>query len=84
MSANETQIGGNHYKQLTPQPWDVTLAWEAQGAIGQAEAAIIWYLARWRTKGGLESLRKARHWLDKLIETKESELRTNPRPNEHA
>ena len=68
MSANATQIGGDHYQTLDPQPWDVTLAWEAQGAIGQAEAAIIWYLVRHRTKGGLESLKKARHWLDKLIE----------------
>ena len=78
MSANEQQVGGDHYQTLDPQPWDVTMAWEKQGAIGQAEAAIIWYLARWRKKGGIESLRKARHWLDKLIERETGEVRVKP------
>lgn len=70
-AANDKQEGGNHYQKLNPQPWDVCLAWQAQGAIGIAEFNVIKYLARWRFKGGLESLRKARHWLDKLIETEE-------------
>jgi hypothetical protein len=26
------------------------------------------YVSRWRDKGGVEDLRKARHYLDKLIE----------------
>jgi hypothetical protein len=30
-------------------------------------------LARWREKGGVEDLRKARHYLDKLIEIELSE-----------
>jgi hypothetical protein len=26
------------------------------------------YVSRWKSKGGLEDLKKARHYLDKLIE----------------
>jgi hypothetical protein len=26
------------------------------------------YVSRWKNKGGLEDLKKARHYLDKLIE----------------
>ena len=28
----------------------------------------IKYVSRWKDKGGIEDLRKARHYLDKLIE----------------
>lgn len=36
----------------------------AQGWRGSA----IGYLARWRAKGGIEDLKKARHFIDLLIE----------------
>jgi hypothetical protein len=29
---------------------------------------VIKYIARWQDKGGVEDLRKARHYMDKLIE----------------
>lgn len=69
MSANEVQVGGDHYRSKTVQPWDAMKAWmtpeEFQGFLcGNA----IKYMARWRSKGGVEDLRKARHYLDKLIE----------------
>lgn len=66
--ASERQVGGDHYKRMEPQPWDVVLAWERQGAIGHCEATAIEYLARWRRKGGMDDLRKAVHWIEKLIE----------------
>ena len=37
--------------------------------IGYAEGNVIKYVSRWRSKGGIEDLRKARHYLDLLIET---------------
>ena len=43
--------GGEHYRKLDPQPWDVTLSWEAQGAIGHALATVIEYIARHQFKG---------------------------------
>ena len=62
------QVGGDHYKKFSPQPWDVVLAWQDQGAIGHGEASAIEYLARWRSKGGIDDLRKAIHWIEKVIE----------------
>lgn len=64
MSANETQVGGAHY-QTPIQPWDFILA----NGLGFLEGNIVKYVTRWKQKGGVEDLRKARHYLDKLIET---------------
>jgi hypothetical protein len=62
--ANEGQIGGNHYKKLQIQPWDYILA----NNIGYCEASAIKYLSRWKDKGGIADLYKAKHFIDKLIE----------------
>lgn len=62
--ANELQIGGEHYKALNPQPWDVISAWN----LGFLDGNVVKYVARFRSKGGIEDLKKAKHYLDKLIE----------------
>jgi hypothetical protein len=67
-SANAGQIGGSHYKKLTIQPWDYILA----NSIGYCEGSAIKYLSRWRDKGGIQDLYKAKHFIDKLIEHEES------------
>jgi hypothetical protein len=67
MSANEQQVGGTHYKAKSIQPWDYIAANE----IGYFEGNIIKYVSRWQDKGGVDDLKKARHYLDKLIELKE-------------
>ena len=67
MTANEEQIGGTHYKAKSIQPWDYIAANE----IGYFEGNIIKYISRWQDKGGVDDLKKARHYLDKLIELKE-------------
>jgi hypothetical protein len=64
MNANSKQEGGSHYKNQAIQAWDYI----AVNNIGYFEGNIIKYVSRWRKKGGLEDLRKARHYLDKLIE----------------
>lgn len=64
MSANEEQVGGMHYKQQKIQPWDFIAA----NKLGYFEGNVVKYVARWRLKGGLGDLQKARHYLDKLIE----------------
>lgn len=58
-----TQIG-SHYKDLKIQPIEYIHA----NGIGFAEGCAIKYLTRWRAKGGVEDLRKARHFIDLLIE----------------
>ena len=57
------QVGGDHYQHLNPQPWDILEAWN----LGWCASNVIKYVARHRQKNGLEDLKKARHYLDKLI-----------------
>lgn len=68
MSANDTQIGGVHYKQFTYETWDVIRDW----GLGYFDGNAVKYLSRWRHKGGVDDLRKARHYIDKLIENETS------------
>lgn len=69
MSANETQIGGEHYRSKTIQPWDAMQAWMTPEQFkGFLWGNVVKYIARWQDKGGVEDLRKARHYMDKLIE----------------
>jgi hypothetical protein len=64
MSANDEQHGGIHYKGNAIQPWDYIAA----NNLGYFEGSAIKYLSRWKDKGGIEDLRKARHFVEKLIE----------------
>lgn len=63
-NARAVQIGGDHYKKLAIQPFEYNTA----NGIGFAEGCAIKYLTRWKDKGGIEDLRKARHFIDLLIE----------------
>ena len=67
MNINEKQVGGSHYRKLDPAPWDVVIAWK----LGYLDGTALKYIARWKDKNGLEDLRKAIHFLEKLIETEE-------------
>lgn len=64
MSALDEQEGGDHYKGRAIQPVQYIHA----NGIGFFEGNVIKYVTRWRDKGGLADLRKARHYLDMLIE----------------
>ncbi len=67
--ANATQIGGDHYRNKTIQPWDAMEAWMSREEfIGFLWGNVIKYISRWKDKGGLEDLEKALHYLSKLIE----------------
>jgi hypothetical protein len=69
MKANDTQIGGTHYTDKKVQPWDAMEAWMSREAFaGFLRGNCIKYLARCDDKGGIEDLKKARHYLDKLLE----------------
>lgn len=63
-TANAVQIGGGHYKNKPIQPWDAIHAW----GLGFFAGNVVKYVARHKDKGGIEDLKKARHYLDKLIE----------------
>jgi hypothetical protein len=64
MSANDTQIAGGHYKDKPIQPWDYIAA----NNLGYFEGNVVRYISRWRDKGGVDDLRKAKHYIEKLIE----------------
>lgn len=78
MAANDTQVGGGHYKQNsadTPEHWDLVLMYNWDYFQGQ----IIKYLMRWKTKHQteekrLEDLKKSAHFLQKYIEHEERKL----------
>jgi hypothetical protein len=63
-NANDVQIAGTHYKDKAIQPWDYIVS----NKLGYLEGNIVKYVSRWKDKGGIDDLRKARHYLDKLIE----------------
>lgn len=71
---NSLQVGGDHYANKGAyQPWKVMEAWMPKEAFtGFLEGNAVKYLARWRDKNGIEDLKKARHYLDKLIDTLEA------------
>lgn len=60
----QTQVGGNHYKDLKIQPIEFIHA----NNIPFCEANAIKYLCRWRNKNGRQDLEKAKHYIDLLIE----------------
>lgn len=62
--ANDIQVAGDHYKAKAIQPWDYIVSNE----LGYLEGNVVKYVSRWKDKGGIDDLRKARHYLDKLIE----------------
>lgn len=64
MSALDVQVAGIHYKQMAIQP--VEFIWANK--IPYCEANAIKYLCRWREKGGISDLEKAKHYIDLLIE----------------
>jgi hypothetical protein len=70
MSAFKEQVGGGHYKDLAIQPAEFI----HKNGIGYMEGAVIKYLTRWRNKNGVEDLKKARHYLDLLIEMETKRL----------
>ena len=64
MSALIDQIGGDHYRSKAIQPVEYIHA----NDIGYFEGNVIKYVSRWKDKGGLADLEKARHYLALLIE----------------
>ena len=73
MSALKEQVGGGHYKDMVIQPVEFI----HRNRIGYMEGNAIKYLCRWRSKNGIEDLKKAKHYIDLLIalESKQEEVK---------
>ena len=67
--ASEVQVGGSHYKKFTIQPAEFCYV----NNIPYLEATAIKYLCRWKNKGGIQDLEKAKHFIDLLIEFNQKE-----------
>ncbi len=63
-TALETQEGGSHYKDMPIQPIEYSMA----NGLDACQASIVKYITRFRTKGGLGDLNKAKHFIDLLIQ----------------
>ena len=64
MSAFDTQVGGSHYKDMAIQPMEFSMA----NSMDACQHTIIKYVSRFRDKGGVQDLVKAKHVIDMLIE----------------
>jgi len=72
---DDLQVGGTHYANKAVQPWAAMEAWmQPEAFAGFLRGNAIKYLARCDDKGGLEDLKKARHYLDKLIAFLEGQI----------
>jgi hypothetical protein len=73
MTADKTQIGGDHYHKLGIQPWHAMEAWlPPEQFAGYLRGNAIKYLARAGHKdAAIQDYRKAKHYLDKLLEVME-------------
>ncbi len=60
MSALDTQVSGQHYKNYIIQPVEFIV----KNDIAFLEANVIKYVCRHRAKNGLEDLEKAIHYLE--------------------
>ena len=64
IKASETQIGGNHYSEMSIQPTEFI----HKNGLSFIQGNVIKYVCRYKSKGGIEDLNKAKHYIDLLIE----------------
>ena len=67
IKASETQIGGSHYSDMAIQP----IEFIHKNNLSFIQGNIIKYVCRYKAKGGIEDLQKAKHFIDLLIEFEE-------------
>ena len=65
--AENKQIGGTHYFDMKIEPLEYIDA----NVLGFAEGNIVKYVSRYKTKNGLEDLKKARFYINHLIKNYE-------------
>ena len=73
MNPYDRQVDGDHYQKLAIQPMQYSLL----NGLDACQHTVIKYVTRFRDKGGIKDLEKAKHCIDMLIEfemTKEQEI----------
>jgi hypothetical protein len=70
--AKNLQIGGDHYKSMALEPWDVIDTWSLEQRIGFYRGNSLKYIMRMGTKDeNAKEIRKAGHYMQKLAEVLE-------------
>ena len=62
-SVRDKQVAGTHYQKAI-QPWDIISEWK----LDFWEGNVVKYILRWKDKDGVQDLKKAKHYLEYLIE----------------
>ena len=73
MNPYDRQVDGDHYQKLAIQPMQYSLL----NGLDACQHTVIKYVTRFRDKGGIKDLEKAKHCIDMLIEfemTKQKEI----------
>lgn len=72
VKANDIQEGGDHYKQMAVEPWDIYDSWPAEQRIGAYRANCVKYTMRLEAKDSrVLNARKLAHYAQKLVEVTE-------------
>lgn len=67
--ARDVQVGGDHYKMLGVEPWDVVDTWSHEQRVGFYRGNAVKYLMRMGSKDETPiEAAKGMHYLEKLIE----------------
>ncbi len=64
MSANNKQVGGEHYKRYAVEPWDFII----QNNLSYLCGNVVKYVVRADDKAGVQDIDKAIHYLEKMRE----------------
>lgn len=67
LKALDVQIGGGHYKDMAIQPMEYSM----KNGLDACQHTAIKYISRFRNKGGVQDLEKAKHCIDMLIQFEE-------------
>jgi hypothetical protein len=63
-NALNVQEGGDHYKSKAIQP----VVYIHANKLGFCEGNVVKYITRYKEKNGIEDLKKAKHYIELLIE----------------
>ena len=69
-TALSQQVGGSHYKDMVIQPVEFI----EKNNLGFCAGNVIKYICRYKNKNGIEDLKKARHYIDLLIEIETADI----------
>jgi hypothetical protein len=68
MKSFKKQVGGNHYKKYKIQPVEFII----KNNLDFCQGSVIKYVLRFKEKGGVQDLEKAKHYIELLIDSTKS------------